>query len=228
MSYVVLGKRYQRLASSADYAAEGVASWYGKKFHGRLTASGERYDMYALTAAHRSLPLPTYVRVTNLDNAKSVVVRVNDRGPFHDNRLIDLSFAAAAKLDMLGSGTARVRVVAVSGTPEEAEDFRPASPVRTKATRPMLPYTPRPIVQVAPVAPLIAYLQVAAFSSYSAADRLSAELRPALREDVFIMKLSSDQLYRVRVGPFATSQGLQDTTEMLHARFLLDPVTVTH
>ena len=119
-SYVVFGETYHRLASAVNYKATGVASWYGRKFHGRATASGETYDMYSLTAAHRTLPLPTYVRVTNLDNQKSVVVRVNDRGPFVDDRLIDLSFGAAAKLDMVESGTARVSVVGLTGVPGEA------------------------------------------------------------------------------------------------------------
>ena len=112
-SYEVNGQHYYVLESSSGYFERGTASWYGEKFHGRRTSSGERYDMYAMTAAHRTLPLPTYVQVTNLRNGRSVVVRVNDRGPFHDNRLIDLSYVAAAKLDMLESGTAPVEVRAI-------------------------------------------------------------------------------------------------------------------
>ena len=112
--YVVWGKHYDVLDSAAGYRAEGLASWYGTKFHGRLTSSGEEYDMYQLTAAHRSLPIPAYVRVTNLDNGKSSIVRVNDRGPFHAERIIDLSYAAAVKLGFAHRGTARVRVEAVS------------------------------------------------------------------------------------------------------------------
>jgi len=119
LSYVVFGKRYYRMASARGFDQQGVASWYGRKFHGRLTASGERYDMFSMTAAHKSLPLPTYARVTNLANNKSIVVRINDRGPFVDDRLIDLSYAAAAKLDMLSAGTANVRVVTLSGVPGE-------------------------------------------------------------------------------------------------------------
>ncbi len=121
LSYVVFGKRYFRLASARGFDERGVASWYGRKFHGRLTASGERYDMYSMTAAHTSLPLPTFARVTNLANNRSVVVRINDRGPFVDDRLIDLSYAAAAKLDMLSAGTAKVRVEALSGVPGEQQ-----------------------------------------------------------------------------------------------------------
>lgn len=117
-SYAVLGKRYQVLETAEGYAEEGMASFYGKKFHGRRTSNQEVYDMYAFSAAHKSLPLPSFVRVTNLDNGKSVVVRVNDRGPFHAGRIIDLSYAAAVKLDFVRRGTARVEVRAL--TPEEA------------------------------------------------------------------------------------------------------------
>lgn len=119
-SYSVLGKRYQVLDSEHGYVEEGGASYYGNKFHGRRTSSGEVYDMYAFTAAHKSLPLPSYARVTNLDNGKSVVVRVNDRGPFHSNRIIDLSYAAAVKLGYRERGTARVEVRAL--TPGELQD----------------------------------------------------------------------------------------------------------
>jgi rare lipoprotein A len=108
--YTVLGRSYHVMGDSAGYSERGVASWYGNKFHGRPTSSFEPYDMYKFTAAHRTLPLPSYVQVTNLDNGRSVVVRVNDRGPFHGDRLIDLSYVAAVKLDMIQRGTARVEV----------------------------------------------------------------------------------------------------------------------
>ena len=113
-SYVVFGKRYYTLKTNAGFQEEGVASWYGKKFHGRKTSSGEIYDMYKMTAAHKHLPLPTFVNVKNLETGKTIVVRVNDRGPFHDNRIIDLSYAAAAKLGILNKGTGRVRVTAIN------------------------------------------------------------------------------------------------------------------
>lgn len=112
-TYTVWGKTYHVLSDPTGYVAEGRASWYGVKFQGYDTASGEPYDMYKMTAAHRSLPLPTYARVTNLDNGRKVIVRVNDRGPFHSDRLIDLSYAAAAKLDILSHGTGRVKVEAI-------------------------------------------------------------------------------------------------------------------
>ena len=117
-SYTIRGKKYHVLSSSKNYSATGLASWYGQKFHGRLTSTGERYDMHALTAAHRSLPLPTYVRVENLENGKKIVVRINDRGPFArgkhaHKRIIDLSYSAARKLGMHHKGTAKVRIIAL-------------------------------------------------------------------------------------------------------------------
>lgn len=113
-NYQVFGKTYDVMPSSKDFTQTGIASWYGTKFHGRKTSNGDVYDMFELTAAHKSLPLPTYVEVTNLENNKSIIVRVNDRGPFHDNRVIDLSYAAAAKLDVLAKGTAKVFIKAIN------------------------------------------------------------------------------------------------------------------
>ncbi|WNC69587.1 septal ring lytic transglycosylase RlpA family protein [Thalassotalea nanhaiensis] len=113
-NYQVFGKPYTVLKTAEGYKATGTASWYGKKFHGHLTSNGEVYDMYAFSAAHKSLPLPTYMQVTNLANNKSVIVRVNDRGPFHQDRLIDLSYSAAYKLGMLSKGTAKVRIEAIT------------------------------------------------------------------------------------------------------------------
>jgi len=112
--YTVFGQRYRVMDSAVGFAETGTASWYGAKFHGRQTSSGEVYDMHAMTAAHRNLPLPTFVRVTRVDNGQSIVVKVNDRGPFVDDRVIDLSFAAAQQLDMLDTGVARVEIEAVS------------------------------------------------------------------------------------------------------------------
>ena len=112
--YKVNGKRYRVMKSAKGYVEEGVSSWYGLKFHGELTSNGEVYNMYEMSAAHKTLPLPTYLKVTNLDNAKSIVVRVNDRGPFHSDRIIDLSFAAANRLEFADKGTARVRLEAIT------------------------------------------------------------------------------------------------------------------
>ena len=153
-SYSVLGKRYQVLDSEHGYVEEGGASYYGNKFHGRRTSSGEVYDMYAFTAAHKSLPLPSYARVTNLDNGKSVVVRVNDRGPFHSNRIIDLSYAAAVKLGYRERGTARVEVRAL--TPGELQDASLAQkqgPGDTSAMDALVEGLPRAVAAAGPADP---------------------------------------------------------------------------
>lgn len=136
-NYEVLGKHYTVMQSGAGYSERGVASWYGKKFHGRLTSNRETYDMYLMTAAHKSLPLPTFVRVRNLRNNKSIVVRVNDRGPFVHNRIIDLSYAAALKLDMVRDGTSLVEVTAI--TFDEPAGDRPTRTVTAAPTQELPP-----------------------------------------------------------------------------------------
>ena len=143
--YTVLGKRYTVLDSAKGYDETGIASYYGNKFHGRRTSSLEVYDMYAFSAAHKTLPLPSYARVTNLANGKSVVVRVNDRGPFHEGRIIDLSFAAAVKLGVDRAGTARVEVVGLGPGDDARQDYdavatvRPASAPAAAAAPPVAP-----------------------------------------------------------------------------------------
>lgn len=178
MSYVVFGKRYYRLKTARGFDEEGVASWYGRKFHGRLTASGEPYDMYTMTAAHKSLPLPTFARVTNLRNNRSIVVRINDRGPFVDDRLIDLSYAAAAKLDMLAAGTARVRVQTLSGVPGETLQ---RAPERAPEPKP-LPYkVPQPILSGPTVAQQADPAPLPRYSSPDRSGSASAGTTLALR-----------------------------------------------
>lgn len=119
--YTVFGKQYHILPSAEGYVKTGVASWYGTKFHGRLTSNGERYDINAMTAAHKTLPIPCYAKVTNLENGKSAIVRINDRGPFHGDRVIDLSYAAATKLGYVDKGTARVKIETITFAPELSE-----------------------------------------------------------------------------------------------------------
>lgn len=176
--YNVLGKRYFVLASAEGYQERGVASWYGPGFHAASTSNGERYDMYAMTAAHKTLPLPSYVQVTNLRNGKHVIVRVNDRGPFKDGRIIDLSYTAAAKLDMLKEGTIFVEV-------------RALTPVQ-KASPP-----PPPL----PTSDL--YVQAGAFATEANAARLLGQLRAKGVSDAFVREdqVEGKTLYRVRVGP---------------------------
>ncbi len=186
--YEVFGVRYMVMDSSEDYREKGTASWYGKKFHGRQTSNGERYDMYRMTAAHKTLPLPTNVRVTNLRNGRSVVVRVNDRGPFVKNRLIDLSYAAANELDIVGAGTAPVEVVALNtsytGAITSASAVPDAAP-EGAATQ--------------------MYIQVGAFGDASNARNLANKLTDNGVKDVGIHKADSEmpELYRVRIGPFS-------------------------
>lgn len=183
-SYVVHGRRYHTLDSSRGHVERGIASWYGKKFHGRRTSSGETYNMYAMSAAHKALPLPTYVHVTNLDNRRRVLVRVNDRGPFHANRIIDLSYAAASKLGILGTGTAFVEVRAIDPS---------ASPAKLAA----------PAVQIEAVGSGTLYLQVGAFAYRVNAERLSARIGTVADALTRITEIIKDgrTLYRVQVGP---------------------------
>jgi rare lipoprotein A len=189
--YDVLGHRYFVLASAEGYAERGVASWYGPTFDGLHTATGEPYDMYGMTAAHKTLPLPCYVQVTNLRNGRSVVVRVNDRGPFVANRLIDLSYTAAAKLDMLRDGTAFVEVRAI--TPGE-----PRAEAITRASE-----SPAPDL----------FVQVGAFSDEHNAWRLFERLRAAGFTNAFVLaRPEKSRLYRVRVGPVA---GVAEYDELL-------------
>lgn len=157
-SYAVLGKRYQIRDSAEGYVEEGMASFYGRKFHGRLTSNQEVYDMYAFSAAHKSLPLPSYVRVTNLANGKSVVVRVNDRGPFHAGRIIDLSFAAATRLGFTKQGTARVEVRAM--TPGEGRGARRSE--RAARAHPQPPTEPPAEPAIEPQRPTVADTSVSA------------------------------------------------------------------
>ncbi len=195
-SYSVGGRRYYVLGSSVGYRKRGVASWYGTKFHGRRTASGERYDMFAMTAAHKTLPLPTYVRVTNLRNGRRVIVKVNDRGPFHNNRLIDLSYAAAYKLGIVGHGTGLVEVDAID----------------PRARRPVL-------VDAASVDEQInLYLQVGAFASQYNAERLRDRLLAAAIDGIRISQARPNQttVYRVRVGPI----GSVEDADRLAARII--------
>ena len=186
--YDALGRRYFVLPSADGYDERGVASWYGPTFHGGNTSSGEAYNMYGMTAAHKTLPLPTYARVTNLANGRSVVVRINDRGPFVANRIIDLSYTAAAKLDMLREGTAWVEVRAL--TPGA-----PAVPVETPAAPAP---TPPP---AAPTLPLL-YVQTGAFADPANAERQLGRLHAAGLASAFVMPPPEGSLlYRVRIGP---------------------------
>lgn len=198
--YEVLGKRYHVLPTSAGYVQRGVASWYGRDFHGLATSSGEPYDMHAMTAAHTTLPLPTWVEVTNLENGKHVVVKVNDRGPFVKNRLIDLSFAAATALDMVGTGTTRVEVRAVA---PPADAFRAATPV--VAAAPPSSSSTAPAAQDTSIERM--FLQVGAFAQQENAERLVARLRASGFSNPTLVTEPNDgrRLHRVWLGPVRDS-----------------------
>ena len=203
-SYKVNGKQYQTLASAEGYVARGIASWYGTKFHGRLTSTREPYDMYAMTAAHTTLPLPSYARVTNLRNGRSVVVKINDRGPFHANRLIDLSYAAAAKLDIVTEGTGLVEVRTVNPGRADATTIAttPAAPT-SKLAVPDASATATPGTSAATVPAAHIYMQVGAFSLRVNAERLRDKLHQELRQAVRLHQANSGSgpVFRVQIGP---------------------------
>jgi rare lipoprotein A len=203
--YEVLGKTYYVLPNPENYKEYGKASWYGTKFHGQRTSSGELYDMYKLTAAHRSLPIPSYVRVTNLDNQKTAIVRVNDRGPFHSERLIDLSYAAAVKLGFADRGTTRVMVELVDGTDQisniAAAPERSATPAPTRSA-------PNAALASVPPEPAVPdpgqiFLQAGAFKDAAGAERLKSDLTALVGSGVYVQRLPNDRYYRVRIGPVA-------------------------
>ena len=189
--YEVNGARYAVRVSAQGYRERGVASWYGMKFQGRPTANGEIFDVYGATAAHRSLPIPTYVRVTNLENDRSVVLRVNDRGPFHPDRLIDLSYGAALQLGFAEQGTASVLVESLdlAGVDDRRE-------LKTATYR---------------------YLQLGAYSSESAAGELSSEITSTWAYPVWVSTVDTDgrRLHRVRVGPFDDMRALERARAVL-------------
>jgi rare lipoprotein A len=215
--YEVLGQRYTVLPSSNGYHERGVASWYGQKFHGRLTSNRETYDMYAMTAAHKTLPLPTYARVRNLRNNKSVIVRVNDRGPFVHNRIIDLSYAAALKLDMIGDGTSLVEVTALNAS-------EPAGDV---ATRQMVAAPDRPD-NVAVSSPARSFVQVGAFGNRENAERRRALLQENGIDGVLVHTDTSvtPTLYRVRIGPIVEVVQYDGIVAALETLGITDPYLV--
>ena len=183
--YEVWGKTYRVMDSAVGYRERGTASWYGAKFHGRKTSSGEPYDLYKATAAHRTLPLPTYAEVTNLDNGEKVVVKINDRGPFHSERIIDLSYGAAVRLGMVEQGTGRVEVRAITF------DGQDANAKLAKDT----------------------YLQVGAFSQKSSAKSLEDSLQDAGVRKVDVKR--SDGFHKVLVGPFKRADDLNEASDRI-------------
>lgn len=184
-TYKVAGRSYAVMNSAKGYKQRGLASWYGTKFHSRRTSSGEHYDMYALTAAHKTLPLPTYVKVKNLDNGRSTIVKVNDRGPFHSGRIIDLSYGAAAKLGIFPRGTAHVEIEAITVNDSQRRAISPAH----------------------------YYLQAGAFATRQSAEQLRRQIRRISSTPVYVKQ--ENRRYLVRVGPFKNRKNMEQTQVLL-------------
>jgi rare lipoprotein A len=198
-SYKVYGKTYYPMSSSSGFTERGIASWYGTKFHGKRTSSGETYDLYAMTAAHKTLPLPTYVEVTNLNNGRKVIVKVNDRGPFHDDRIIDLSYSAASRLDILPYGTGEVEIRAIDPTQSAQPEAAASPPLTTLPNDSLL------------------FLQVGAFSSRANAERMQGDLQTQNLGAVRIVEATTDAgtYYKVQVGPLPSHMEANRVTQEL-------------
>ncbi len=194
--YTVAGTSYRTMTSSEGHVERGLASWYGTKFHGRRTSSGEPYDMYGMTAAHKTLPLPTYVEVTNLKNGRKLVLKVNDRGPFHEGRIIDLSYAAAQKLGINSTGPVEIRTITPGAPPSAQIATQPSSESSPTDTQ-----EPK------------RYLQVGAFSERGKAEKLRSRLQEHAPGNIQISssKKAQSTIYRVRIGPLAS---VEETDQM--------------
>lgn len=203
--YQVWGKTYRVLDTHIGYSEEGIASWYGLKFHGHKTSNGEIYDIYKMSAAHKSLPIPSYARVTNLDNGKSVIVRVNDRGPFHEERLIDLSYAAASRLEITQKGTGRVRVDAI-----DARSVDNSSPSAVPAVQPARS-------ALAGANAEGRFLQIGAFGSADNAEKAQLKLASISGQSVTVVPVDREgqRLHRVLVGPLRAGISVDGLIERL-------------
>lgn len=236
--YTVNGRTYRVMASEEGYRERGFASWYGAKFHGHKTSNGEIYDMFQLSAAHRSMPIPGYLRVTNLENDRSIIVRVNDRGPFHNDRVVDLSYAAAYMLGFHDKGTAMVEIEAVipGANPVNSPvlaTHTPTSPVAPSvAVQPSATTTGATTMaattRAAPASATGQYLQVGAFADLATAQRLIDKLRTMTSRPVFIRSIDADNttLHRVRIGPIPEVAEISRITELVVAADLGSPYTV--
>lgn len=209
--YKVLGRTYRVIKDPSNYKERGVASWYGKKFHGRKTSNGELYNMYGMTAAHKTLPIPSYVKVTNLKNKKSVVVRVNDRGPFHGDRIIDLTYTAAKKLGYQKGGTAEVLVEYIDPKQYQADKKAASAPAASGE-----PKAPAPVHSAGYALPANTFLQLGAFSKAASAKALQAKVVKMTSRDVLVVAPEKEQsLFKVRVGPFVDNLELSLFREKL-------------
>ena len=226
--YVALGKTYTPLTTTGNFKQQGIASWYGKKFHGQRTSVGDVYDMYAMTAAHPTLPIPSYARVTNLANKKSVVVRVNDRGPFLHDRVIDLSYAAAHKLGIIGDGSAEVEVesipVNVSVNPIVASTVQS---VPLESSIPASAVAAPPVITTMPLenGDKGIYLQLGAFKTQEAAETYLEKMRNELNGNGKQFKLTNrDGLVRVHIGPYANQSEARSNAEIIESKLGFKPM----
>lgn len=218
--YTVLGQSYTPATSVKPYRERGIASWYGRKFHGQKTSSGEKYDMYAMTAAHCTLPIPSYARVTNLKNNKSVIVRINDRGPFHSDRLIDLSYTAAYKLGVLQNGSAQVEVAAI-------DPMSPPAPAIAAASAPPAPADKVATVPVETDGGGKIFLQMGAFSVQENAEQLLGRLKAQLGQLASSMQiLAQNGLFRVRAGPYRSQAEASQAAARISQMLAITPVLV--
>jgi len=216
-TYEVFGKKYRVMKSARGHVERGLASWYGPGFHAERTSSGEPYNMYSMTAAHKTLPIPSYVRVTHLGNGRSVVVRVNDRGPFVGNRIIDLSYTAAYKLGMIGSGTAPVEIRVLQ--PGDSSSARttaaapPAAPAATPASTP----TSAPSLDTPSLGISSRFLQTGSFGSRTNAEAMTRRLAQSGIRNAVIReaRIGERVVYRVQVGPLDNAVEADDMIERL-------------
>ena len=199
----MLGQTYTPDTRLKPYRETGVASWYGRRYHGQKTSTGEVYDMYGMTAAHPTLPIPSYARITNLKNSKSVVVRVNDRGPFRSDRLIDLSYTAAYKLDVLAGGSTQVEVETI-----DPANYAAAKPAEAPVAAPLADRSAVVAAQETPAQPVVSgghYVQLGAFGAQENAEHFSGRLKVELAQLADKLQIHpSGGLFRVRAGPFQT------------------------
>ena len=229
--YEVLGKKYHVNFNYKGFKQQGFASWYGEKFHGKRTSNGEIYNMYGMTAAHKTLPIPVYVRVTNLENRRQVIVRVNDRGPFHGNRIIDLTYTAAKKLGFQSKGTAKVKIEVLD--PDKFKQAKARSTTTTKASPTNLStktqqagQAPKPRASGGYDLPEQTYLQVGAFGTIAAAQKLMQRLRSMTRLPIKIEPIPQRQLHKVLVGPILDNFELMTLREKVVSAALAEPHVV--
>jgi rare lipoprotein A len=217
--YMALGESYTPMTEYQPYRASGIASWYGKRYHGQKTSSGELYDMYGMSAAHPTLPIPSYVRVTNPENGRSVVVRVNDRGPFKKDRLIDLSYAAAYKLRLTDKGSGQVEVEAIDARKAETAPTQPVSGVEKSAEQ---------SIDKKQLASGGAFVQVGAFKQKDNADQLRDRIRQSgVAQSGEVESWYNDGIHRVRLGPYANRDEAERTAAQIKQTLGLTAIVTT-